>query len=44
MLSEHSSTTVGEVIGDLGNDLVLIEDCQTLRPLLAQLPPGNKRF
>ncbi|MGH3768368.1 MAG: SigB/SigF/SigG family RNA polymerase sigma factor [Pseudonocardiaceae bacterium] len=36
--------TLGEFIGDLDNDLALIDDRETLRPLLAELGPREQRI
>ncbi|MDQ3901684.1 MAG: hypothetical protein M3319_15010 [Actinomycetota bacterium] len=37
LLGDHSDTTLGELMGELDNDLAVIEDREALRPLLAQL-------
>lgn len=42
MLGDQGTATVGDLVGDLENELAVIEDRQTLRPLLAQLPPRER--
>jgi RNA polymerase sigma-B factor len=42
LLGDHGDVTVGELVGDLDNDLAIIEDRETLRPVLAQLPPRER--
>lgn len=42
MLGEQGTTTVGDLVGDLDNELAVIEDREALRPLLAQLPPRER--
>jgi RNA polymerase sigma-B factor len=38
----QGTATLGECISDLDTELALIEDRETLRPLLAQLPPRDR--
>ncbi|HET9256265.1 MAG TPA: RNA polymerase sigma factor SigF [Pseudonocardiaceae bacterium] len=40
--SEADSATLGDLIGSLDDDLALIEDRETLRPLLAELAPRER--
>jgi RNA polymerase sigma-B factor len=42
LLGEHGGAPVGELMGDLDDDLAVIEDREALRPLLAQLPPRER--
>jgi RNA polymerase sigma-B factor len=42
LLGGHGDATVDELMGDLDNDLAIIEDRETLRPVLAQLPPRER--
>lgn len=42
MLGEQANTTLGEFVGDLDDELAIIEDREALRPLLAQLPPRDR--
>lgn len=42
MLGEQGTATLGEFMGDLDNELAVIEDREALRPLLAQLPPRER--
>jgi hypothetical protein len=41
LLSEQSTATWDKFIGDLDNELALIEEREALRPLLAQLAPDD---
>ena len=42
LLGDHGGATVGELMGELDNELAVIEDREILRPLLAQLPPRER--
>jgi RNA polymerase sigma-B factor len=42
MLGEQATVTLGEFVGDLDDELEIIEDREALRPLLAQLPPRDR--
>jgi RNA polymerase sigma-B factor len=42
MLGEQTTMTLGEFVGDLDDELAIIEDREALRPLLAQLPPRDR--
>jgi len=42
LLGDHGDAIVGELVGDLDNDLAVIDDREALRPLLAQLPPRER--
>jgi RNA polymerase sigma-B factor len=42
LLGEQDTATVGEFMGDVDDELAVIEDREALRPLLAQLPPRER--
>jgi RNA polymerase sigma-B factor len=42
LVGEQGSATMGDVLGDLDNELAIIEDREALRPLLAKLPPRER--
>ncbi|MDQ3763781.1 MAG: SigB/SigF/SigG family RNA polymerase sigma factor [Actinomycetota bacterium] len=42
MLSRQGTATFGEFVGDLDNELAVIEDREVLRPLLAELAPRER--
>jgi RNA polymerase sigma-B factor len=42
MLGGHGTAILGEFIGDLDNELTLIEEREVLRPLLAKLAPRQR--
>jgi RNA polymerase sigma-B factor len=42
MFGERSSAMAGEFMGDLDDELAVIEDREVLRRLLAQLPPRER--
>jgi len=42
IVGDEGHLTVGEVLGDLDDELAVIEDREALRPLLAQLPPRER--
>jgi RNA polymerase sigma-B factor len=42
LLGDQGDTTVSELMGQLDNDLAVIEDREALRPSLAQLSPRER--